>query len=62
MYDLETIKVDFFQFGKGYPVLADHRAYVPAVLDDGSSFFFGTGVLDAGVLLLASNSPSRRLA
>ena len=58
VYDLETIKVDCrdrFQFGKGDPIPADHRAYVLAVLDDGSPFVFGAGVLDAGIPLLASN-------
>ena len=58
VYDLDTIKVDCrdrFQFGKGDPIPADHRAYVPAVLDDGSPFVFGAGVLDAGIPLLASN-------
>ena len=58
IYDLDTAKVDCrdkFQFGKGEPITADLRAYIPAVLDDGSAFYFGTGVLDAGVPLLASN-------
>ena len=55
---LETKKVDcrdWFEFGKGDPLPVDHRACVPAVLDNGSSFFFGAGVLDAGIPLLASN-------
>ena len=57
-HDLDMVKADCrdqFQFGKGEPVHADHRAYVPAVLDDGSAFCFGAGVLDAGIPLLASN-------
>ena len=57
-YDIQPVKVDCkdrFQFGKGDPISADHRAYIPAVLDDGSTFCLGAGVLDAGIPLLASN-------
>ena len=57
-YELKTIKVDCrdqFQFGKGDRIPAEYRAYVPAILDDGSLFYFGADVLNAGVPLLASN-------
>ena len=58
VYDIQPVKVDCkdrFQFGKGDPISADHRAHIPAVLDDGSTFCLGAGVLDAGIPLLASN-------
>ncbi|CAE7942042.1 unnamed protein product [Symbiodinium necroappetens] len=46
---------DKFQFGKGAPVEADCRAYVPVSFSDHPPLLIGTGVLGADVPLLASN-------
>ena len=55
---LQPIKAerrDTFQFGKGDPIVADCRMYMPAALENGNVFYVGAGVLDAEVPLLASN-------
>ena len=57
-FDLQPVKApihDQFQFGKGAPVEADCRAYVPVSFNDHIPLLIGTGVLDAEVPLLASN-------
>ena len=46
---------DKFQFGKGPPVEADYRAYVPVSIGSHNPVLIGAGVLDADVPLLASN-------
>lgn len=47
---------DSFQFGKGKPQVAVHRAYIPAGLSGMRCFLLGTAVLDAKVPLLGSHS------
>ena len=47
---------DSFQFGKGKPQVAVHRAYIPAGLSGMRCLLLGTAVLDAKVPLLGSHS------
>ena len=46
---------DNFQFGKGAPVAADFRAYLPITVGHHDPVLIGTGVVNANVPLLASN-------
>lgn len=47
---------DLFQFGKGEPLTARFRSYMPAGVDHHTCFLLGTAVVDAAVPLLGSHS------
>ena len=51
----EIICADIFQFGKGKPVQAECRAYLPVGFNGKVTALIGTGVLQAQVPLLGSN-------
>ena len=51
----EVVCKDVFQFGKGNPLTADCRAYIPVGVGHQNVFLLGAAVLDAHVPLLGSH-------